>query len=45
MDKQVILRHTEYVKFCYLYNLTKNYVQRDRPKIKSQKKTLIIKIN
>ena len=29
MDKQVIPRHTEYIKFYHLYNLIKDYVWRD----------------
>ena len=30
MDEEVIPRYIEYLKPCYLYCLTKNYVQRIR---------------
>ena len=45
VDKQTILRYIGYVKFCYLYNLIKNYVWRAWLKVKNWREASIIKIN
>ena len=35
VDKEIIPRHIKYVKFCYFYNLAKDYIWRDGPKVES----------
>ena len=45
VDKEVILRYTEYLKPCYLYCLTEDYVWGVKSKVESREKTPIIKIN
>ena len=45
VDKETILKYTEYLKPRHLHHLIKDYVWRAKLKVKSKGKASIIKVN